>query len=142
MANLTSSYVDERARLGVDLERIRSEHARFIQDHPRLQKIRERFHSAQRSPPTKALDYLSRMLELVEEEFGGRKKAEAALGIEPALWSSITSPANDPVLGARHEASDQDPVPTERLAKAQSGARQILDKYAAYLRKEWGGRPR
>jgi len=142
IALTTSSYVTERARLGAELDRVRSEHARFMEDHPRLQRIRDRFHSAQRSTPAKALDYLSRMLELIEEEFGGRKKAEAALSLRPELWSAVTGPANDPSLGARHEASDQNPVPPDRLAGAQSSAAEILDRYTAYLREAWARRLR
>ena len=68
---------------GAELERIRADYAQFLEHHPRLQKARARFHSAQRLSPATALDYYSRMLELVEEEFGGRKTAEAALGAAP-----------------------------------------------------------
>lgn len=122
-----------RSRLGSEIRRVMSARGEVLASRRRLVTLDrtvdeslQRFRAAQHASPARALDFYHRMLEVIEHEFGGEKKAMEELKISKGKWDDVTRPANHKPYRARHEGGEGEPVPPPVLEKAKVAAAEVL----------------
>jgi hypothetical protein len=108
----------------------RAEHARFVDEDRAVHRVLELQRLARKSGPVRALDVLSRMLDRIEDEYGGERNARHALGYAEAHTERITRPANDQAYRARHEGKKEpERVPDEVIKSASAAADEIVHSF-------------
>lgn len=85
----------------------------------------------------RALVYLFRCIEWLENLFGGESEARRELCISKQQWDTIASPAHNR-LHTRHAKKDAQPVSPQELEDAFKNTKEILQKYMNWLHSHAG----
>lgn len=111
--------------------RVLASRRRLVESDASVERALQHYRAARRSSPARALDFLHRMIETIEHEYGGQGKTIETLGYSRSTNDNITQPANNRAYRARHEGGEGKPVPADELKKAFVAADEIMSRFLA-----------